>query len=55
MITTTKVLDREERATYTLVIKAEDSAAVPNTAYATVSIVLIILSILQGDYIYTSV
>ena len=35
-INTTMMLDREERETYTLIVKAMDSAPTPNTAYSTV-------------------
>ena len=38
------MLDREERETYTLIVKAVDSAASPNTAYSTVITIIIIIT-----------
>ena len=36
-INTAEMLDREERAAYTLIVKVVDNATTPNTAYSTVS------------------
>lgn len=40
MIATTESLDKEEKSTYTLLLEARDSATPPNTAYASLTVIV---------------